>query len=309
MRPNPQPLPYKGRGVFSPLLVGEGLGRGFVYPLSEKVVSVIRWLLFGVAIVLVIPMAFAADDENMIRIPAGWFTMGSENRGADEKPVHRVYLDGYDIGQYEVTNEEYYKFWKATGEHKPENFSDEHGIGMWPDRALKFPRHPVVGVAWTDAVAYAKWVGMRLPTEAEWEKAARGLTDRLWPWGGALKPYANTWNGKDGYDNTIARAGSFPDGKSYYGAMDMAGNVWEWTADRYNDVYYTYSPKRNPKGPDTGSWRVIRGGAWTDNINRCTTTFRLQFYPGLKTSFIGFRLARTVESSSKKPSSNPAPQK
>ena len=271
--------------------------------------SVIRWLLFGVAIVLVTPMAFAADDENMIRIPAGWFTMGSENRGPDEKPVHRVYLDAYDIGRYEVTNEEYYKFWKATGEHKPENFSDEHGIGMWHDRALKFPRHPVVGVSWSDAVAYAKWVGMRLPTEAEWEKAARGLTDRLWPWGGALKPYANTWNGKDGYDNTIARAGSFPDGKSYYGAMDMAGNVWEWTADRYNDVYYTYSPKRNPKGPDTGSWRVIRGGAWIDNINRCTTTFRLQFYPGLKTSFIGFRLARTVESSSKKPSSNPAPQK
>ncbi|MBM3242184.1 formylglycine-generating enzyme family protein [Candidatus Poribacteria bacterium] len=234
----------------------------------------------------------------MVFIPAGEFMMGSENRGPDEKPAHTVYLDAYYIGKYEVTNEEYYKFWQATGKHTPESFTNEYGIGAWPERALKFLRHPVVGVSWDDAVAYAEWVGMRLPTEAEWEKAARGTTDRLWPWGDALRPYANTWDGKDGYDNSIAPVGSYPDGKSYYGVMDMAGNVWEWTSDWYSDTYYFHSPKRNPKGADTGSWRVIRGGAWTDDINRCATTFRFYFYPSLKTSFIGFRLARTAETSS-----------
>ncbi len=274
----------------------------------------IQLLLFSIGMILVAAThAFAAED-NLILIPAGEFTMGSENRAPDEKPAHKVYLDAYYIGKYEVTNEEYYRFWKATGQHTPENFSDEHGVGVWPDRVLKFPRHPVVGVSWDDAIAYAESVGMRLPTEAEWEKAAHGPIGRLWPWGNSLKPYANTWNGGDGYDNGIAPVGSYPDGKSYYGVMDMAGNVWEWTADWYSDAYYTYSPQRNPKGPDTGSWRVIRGGGWTDDINRCATTFRFQFYPSLKTSFIGFRLARTAESSpasekSKTQPSNPAPQK
>ena len=266
-------------------------------------------LLFSLGIVLIIVVYAFADEENMILIPAGEFMMGSENRGPDERPVHKVYLDAYYIGKYEVTNEEYYKFWKATGEHTPESFSDKQGrvdlqsstfggIGTWPKRALKFPRHPVVGVSWHNAVAYAEWVGMRLPTEAEWEKAVRGRTDRLWPWGNSLRSNANTWNGKDGYDNSIAPVGSYPNGKSYYGIMDMAGNVWEWTSDWYSDTYYIHSPKRNPMGADTGSWRVIRGGAWTDDINRCTTTFRFYFYPSLKTSFIGFRLVRTAESSS-----------
>ncbi len=109
-----------------------------------------------------------------------------------------------------------------------------------------------------------------------------------------LRQHMDTWNGGDGYDNGIAPVGSYPNGKSYYGAMDMGGNVWEWTADWYSDAYYTYNPKRNPKGPDTGSWRAIRGGAWTNDINRCAVTSRLQFYPSLKTSFIGFRLARTT---------------
>ena len=255
----------------------------------------VQRLLFSLGIVLIIAVYAFADEENMILIPIGEFMMGSENRGPDEKPVNKVYLDAYYIGKYEVTNEEYYKFWQATGKYTPESFTDEYGIGAWPERALKFPNHPVVGVSWYDAVAYAEWVSMRLPTEAEWEKAARGTTDRLWPWGNSLQAYANTWNGKDGYDNSIAPVGSYPNGKSYYGVMDMAGNVWEWTSDWYSDTYYFHSPKQNPTGPETGSWRVIRGGAWTDDIKRCTTTFRFYFYPSLKTSFIGFRLAQTAE--------------
>ena len=256
---------------------------------------------------------FAQDAENMILISAGTFTMGSDNRAADEKPKHKVYLDAYYISKYEVTNAEYYEFWKLqtdspqkTSQHTPENFTHLPQIGDWPARAEQFPNHPVVGVSWHDVNAYAAWKGMRLPTEAEWEKAARGYTDRIWPWGNAIEPHANTDANDDGYENRIAPVGSFPKGKSYYGVMDMAGNVWEWTADWYSDVYYWSSsqaaakrPKKNPTGASVGSWRVIRGGSWLDTIARCSTTFRLYLYPNLKTSFVGFRLAKTAEKTSK----------
>ena len=249
----------------------------------------------------------STDEENLILIPAGTFTMGSERRAADEKPMHKVYLDAYYIGKYEVTNAEYYAFWvsDASRRHTPENFAHLPDIGEWPARAKQFPNHPIVGVSWHDAKAYAEWRGMRLPTEAEWEKAARGYTDRTWPWGNAMEPYANTSAVDDGYDNQLAPVGSFPRGKSYYGALDMAGNVWEWTADWYSDVYYwrslqannnaSRSAKRNPPGPDVGSWRVIRGGSYIDALPRCSTTFRFYLYPRLKTSFVGFRLAKTAE--------------
>ena len=250
----------------------------------------------------------ATDAENLILIPAGTFTMGSERRAADEKPMHKVYLDAYYIGKYEVTNAEYYTFWvsDASRRHTPENFAHLPHIGEWPARAKQFPNYPVVGVSWHDAKAYAAWRGMRLPTEAEWEKAARGYTDRTWPWGNAMEPHANTSAADDGYENRLAPVGSFPKGKSYYGALDMAGNVWEWTADWYSDVYYwrvsqakntvaSQRAKRNPPGPAVGSWRVIRGGSWIDALPRCSTTFRFYLYPRLKTSFVGFRLAKTVE--------------
>ena len=253
----------------------------------------------------------STDEENLILIPAGTFTMGSERRAADEKPMHKVYLDAYYIGKYEVTNAEYYAFWvsDASRRHTPENFAHLPDIGEWPARAKQFPNHPIVGVSWHDAKAYAEWRGMRLPTEAEWEKAARGYTDRTWPWGNAMEPYANTSAAEDGYDNQLAPVGSFPKGKSYYGALDMAGNVWEWTADWYSDVYYwrslqandnaSRSAKRNPPGPDVGSWRVIRGGSYIDALPRCSTTFRFYLYPRLKTSFVGFRLAKTAEKTSR----------
>ena len=270
-------------------------------------------LLISLFSVYACTTAFAQDAENMILISAGTFTMGSDSRAADEKPMHKVYLDAYYISKYEVTNAEYYEFWKLqaaspqkVSQHTPENFTHLPQIGDWPARAKQFPNHPVVGISWHDANAYAAWKGMRLPTEAEWEKAARGYTDRIWPWGNAMEPHANTAANDDGYENRLAPVGSFPKGKSYYGVMDMAGNVWEWTADWYSDVYYWSSsqaaakrPKKNPTGPDVGSWRVIRGGSWIDKIARCSTTFRFYFYPNLKTSFVGFRLAKTAEKTSK----------
>ncbi len=250
---------------------------------------------------------FAQKTENqMILIPAGTFTMGSDRRADDEKPSHKVYLTAYYIGKYEVTNAEYHEFWmslqnnkaKATL-HTPEDFSHHPHIGQWPERAKKYPNHPVVGVSWHDAKAYAEWKGMRLPTEAEWEKAARGYTDRTFPWGNAFELFANTADGNDGYENRIAPVGSYPKGKSFFGIMDMAGNVWEWTADWYSDVYYYHTPKQNPEGPNVGSWRVVRGGSWIDKLARCTTTFRFYLYPTLKTSFVGFRIAKTAEPNNK----------
>ena len=246
--------------------------------------------------------ADAKVEEQLILIPAGTFTMGSNKRASDEKPAHKVYLDAYYIGKYEVTNAAYYEFWRslqtddrASLEHTPESFPHLPHIGNWPARAKQFPNYPVVGVSWQAAKAYAAWKGARLPTEAEWEKAARGYTDRTWPWGNAREHYANTVAKDDGYENRLAPVGSFPKGKSYYGAMDMAGNVWEWTSDWYSDVYYFHSPKRNPMGPAVGSWRVIRGGSWIDTLTRCSTTFRFHLYPTLKTSFVGFRVAKTAE--------------
>ncbi len=126
-----------------------------------------KHVLLSLGITLVVVMCAFAAEEEMIRIPAGEFTMGSEKGGLDAQPAHKVYLDAYYIGKYEVTNEAYYQFWQATGKHTPENFASEYDIGTWPERALKFPRHPVVGVSWQDALAYAEWAGMRLPTETE----------------------------------------------------------------------------------------------------------------------------------------------
>ena len=280
-------------------------------PKRNSYFGIICILLFSVGI----HFSASAQETELISIPAGTFTMGSKTRAADERPMHKVYLDAYYIGKYEVTNAEYYEFWKLqpesespekTRQHTPENFTHLPHIGDWPARAEQFPNYPVVGVSWHDAAAYAAWKGMRLPTEAEWEKAARGYTNRIWPWGSAMEPHANTAATDDGYENRIAPVGSFPKGKSYYGAMDMAGNVWEWTADWYSDVYYWQSsqaaakrPKKNPTGPAVGSWRVLRGGSWIDTITRCSNTFRFYLYPSLKTSFVGFRLAKSAEKTSK----------
>ena len=241
-------------------------------------------------------------NSEFVKIPAGWFTMGHDQRAPDQKPSHRVYLEAFEIGRFEVTNQEYYQFWQANKSHTPQDFP--HNIGNWPERALEYPNQPVVGVSWVDAESFANWVGGRLPTEAEWEKAAAGPVDRLWPWGnnpttkGPIFALANSWNGNDQYDNGLAPVGSYPQGKSYYGALDMAGNVWEWTSDWYSEIYYTYSPTHNPTGPKKGSWRVIRGGGWIDNINRCTTTMRLHLYPKLKLSFVGFRVLRPLSPNS-----------
>jgi formylglycine-generating enzyme required for sulfatase activity len=198
------------------------------------------------------------DGAPMVLVPAGEFVMGDEKSGQNVKqPAHPVYLNPFYIDQYEVTTVRYAKFFQETNRPAPE---------YWSAQVLRqHGRKPVVGVDWNDAVAYCSWAGKRLPTEAEWEKAARGTDQRLYPWGN-VNPNATLANFDRCCDfkdyEVLTDVGSSEGGKSPYGAYDMAGNVWEWTADWYDETYYSKSPERNPKGPSSGKYRVLRGGSW-----------------------------------------------
>ena len=215
----------------------------------------------------------------MITIPAGEFIMGSNER-QDEQPIHTVYLDTYQIGKYEVTVAQYRDFCKATCREMP----------VAPSGG-RTDNQPITKVTWDDASAFCEWAGGRLPSEAEWEKAARGTDGRNYPWG-------NTWdktkcaNSRLGLSSAVP-VGSYPAGASPYGCMDMAGNVWEWCADWYSPTHYETSPSRNPKGPSSGTSRVLRGGGWDyldDYYYRCA--FRFDDYPSGYGGGLGFRLAR-----------------
>ena len=261
-------------------------------PLKNVLILLYAFLVFS-------PCASA--EPEMCLIPAGYFTMGSDDDLPNEAPVHKIYLDAYYIGKTEVTNAEYHLFWVENGgvgsEHTPISYNGK--FGTWPRIAKTKPNHPVIGVSWHSAVAYATWRGMRLPTEAEWEKAARGTKARRWPWGNTFTQrikgttvHANTWRQSNAHPQPV---GAYPTGVSPYGTHDMAGNVWEWVTDWYSETYYRHSPDRNPKGPKVGSRRVVRGGSWLnrEKLARCST--RIGQYPAIGTSFIGFRLAKDYE--------------
>ncbi len=244
----------------------------------------------------------AQAPDGMALIPAGEFVMGNDEGAQHEKPERKVFLDSYYIALHEVTNAEYHAFWIADGgensAHTPVSYGDRLGAENWHKIARAKPKYPVVGVSWHDAAAYAKWAGKRLPTEAEWEKAARGTDSRLWPWGNAFslrihgtKIHANVWNGDDGYKDGAAPAGTYPTGASPYGVLDLAGNVWEWVADWYSESYYHWAPSQNPKGPERGGRRVVRGGSWANGAQLTQCSNRMGHYPAVGTSFIGFRLA------------------
>ncbi len=211
------------------------------------------------------------DGMTMVYIPAGDFTMGSPagEGGDDEVPQYKVFLDGFWIDRTEVTNAQYRAFVGATGQRAPT--SCDWGDPTYDD--TEKTNHPVVCVSWDDAKAYCEWTGAQLPTEAEWEKAVRGNDRRPYPWGigfdGSRLNYCDTncegshkdTGANDGYART-APVGNYPTGVSLYGALDMAGNVWEWVSDWYGFYYYSRSPESNPQGPDSGQFRVLRGGSW-----------------------------------------------
>ena len=225
------------------------------------------------------------DSSEMILIPAGEFLMGAEDddgvANGEEKPQHKVFLDAYYIGKYPVTVARYRMFCRKTNHEMPGE--PEWG---WKDD------HPIVNISWDDAVAYCKWAGCRLLTEAEWEKAARGTDRRIYPWGDDEpdSDYAN-------YDEMVGETtlvGNCPKGASPYGVLDMAGNVWDWCSDWYEDDYYKKSPEKNPKGPSSGPFRVNRGGSWY-NLPRYLRASN-RGYGGAPVNWsdnLGFRLART----------------
>jgi sulfatase modifying factor 1 len=220
----------------------------------------------------------------MILIPAGDFQMGDSLDGmSNALPVHTVYLDAFYMDVYEVTNAQYKKFMDATGYKAP---------AYWNDPNYNALNNPVVGVSWDDAKVYSDWAGKRLPAEAEWEKAARGgLVGKRYPWGNDITHDNANYDGKDGKDvwTYTSPVGSFaPNG---YGLYDMAGNVWEWCADWYGSNYYVNSLKSNPKGPDSGSYKVLRGGSWyVGDVSFLRTAFRNGNSPADGYSyFLGFR--------------------
>lgn len=196
------------------------------------------------------------DGTKMVLIPAGKFKIGSKDgTNSDEKPVHTVYIDAFYMDIYEVTNAQYKKFVDATG---------YRASYSWKNISSKIdaPNQPVVGVSWDDASAYAKWAGKRLPTEAEWEKAARGgLSGKRYPWGDTITHDDVNYYAPGGNAQWVLfPVGSFkPNG---YGLYDVAGNVFEWCADWYDENYYAVSPNSNPTGPSFGKYRVLRGGSW-----------------------------------------------
>jgi formylglycine-generating enzyme required for sulfatase activity len=255
----------------------------------------------------------AAAPEGMVYVPGGAFVMGSAPDAglADEAPAHTVCLTGFYIDKHEVTNAQFKTFVNATtyvtdAERDPSAAGGrtwQHPYG--PDsNADDMPNHPVVCVSWNDANAYAQWAGKRLPTEAEWEKAARGPDARTYPWGnaeptGSLANVADKtaglkWSNNSIEDNhkTAAPVGSFPGGKSVYGIEDMAGNVWEWCFDWWDAGYYATSPSQNPAGPESGEFRVIRGGSWMYGVRGAQATHRMYFRPTGSSASIGFRCVK-----------------
>ena len=237
----------------------------------------------------------AGTEHLMVRVHTGSFEMGSAVGNEDEQPVHDVFLNTFYIDKYEVTNAQYLAFVEAGG-RRPQF--------LWDDR-FNAPDQPVAGVPWSDAGDYCTWVGMRLPTEAEWEKAARGTDGRTYPWGNEKPdPTRLRFNSSD----SPTPVGRFPNGVSPYGVHDMAGNVWEWTQDEYDSEYYARSPDRNPvnlywtlefNSPAVD--HTLRGGGWSSRSEEVRASIRRNIFMLEETigdipdPMIGFRCARDVE--------------
>ena len=238
------------------------------------------------------------DYDEMVSIPAGWFRHGCAEDDAqceeDETPGFEVYLDAFSIDVYEVTVGQYRACYDAGActEEFQGNIDKEDDL-------------PIAFVTWNQADIFCKWVGKRLPTEAEWEKAARGDSQRIYPWGDQWEPTWLNWfddvNDDDEYGEVdgywyTAPVWSFPEGESPYGLLNMAGNVWEWTADWYDEDYYLDAPDHNPAGPDDGEFKVTKGGGWHLTWGDDPRPYRISdrddaYGPDGRNDSIGFRCA------------------
>ncbi|OQX95654.1 hypothetical protein B6I21_04345 [candidate division KSB1 bacterium 4572_119] len=258
------------------------------------------------------------NPDEMVHVPAGNFIMGSEDFEIDERPVREVFIDEFWIDKYPVTNSQYARFLNQFKDFYP-NRIDEIAkyidlnneyvkIVLQQDLYLSisdYENHPVVHVSWYGADAYAKFYDKRLPTEAEWEKAARGIDGKLYPWGNEIdSSRANYWDSKDPFNDNTSPVG-FYNGQMYegfqtqnshssFGAYDMVGNVREWVADWYLRNYYSNSRNIDPQGPENGSQKVVRGGGFLFHKKELRATLRYSLEPDNTRQFIGFRCASSV---------------
>jgi formylglycine-generating enzyme required for sulfatase activity len=234
------------------------------------------------------------DGSVLIKIPAGVFIMGDDLEA--DCPKHQVYMDEYYLSAFAVTNRQYQKFIEETGHRPPDQA--ELGRAIWCHGSFpkKFADHPVVCVSYDDALAYCAWSGLALPTEAQWEKAARGPKGNIYPWG-------DNWDFekclnymKKGFEQTCPVYEN-EDGKSFYHIYNCAGNILEWCADWYDPDYYASSPGKNPLGPERGEFRVLRGGSWGSGLNDCRGAFRGDYNrPVERADHWGFRPALNLAS-------------
>lgn len=230
----------------------------------------------------------AKDLSPIVTIPAGGFIMGSKpgDGNPDEGPQRKVHLDAYTIDKFEVTVAQYAEYLKKSGAEPPD---------FWERANIKEEgNRPVVGVDWLEANEYCEFYGKRLPTEAQWEKAARGEDGRKYPWGndepGPL--FANYASGVAfSYGKSLAAVGSYESGKSPFGVYDMVGNVWEWTLDWYDKTYYQSASVKNPTGPSNGDYKVIRGGSWSKRPAIARVAGRMSYSPSTRMNSVGFRCA------------------
>ena len=229
---------------------------------------------------LIVPL-----EPSLIAIPAGWFLMGSDSGQDNERPVHRVWVDAFQLAATQITNKEYARFLEA---------NDSAAPPFWSDPNFSHPEQPVVAVSWFEAVAYCQWLSQitgkqyRLPTEAEWERAARGDAEqKQFPWGDAppqsLPDYDKRW--KTGPE-PVARYAA-----NGFGLYDMCENVHEWCSDWFQADYYAMSPDRNPQGPGQGERRSSRGGSWRHHIKASRCSARSSIPSQFQYADYGFRVA------------------
>ena len=229
------------------------------------------------------------DGAPMVLVPGGDFIMGSDKGDEDEAPAHRVRLHAFYIDKFEVTNGRFAKYVEAIQSEPPWGFSDKETPVIHADR-------PVRWVNWMDAMGYCLWVGKRLPTEAEWEKAARGTDERVYPWGNdPPTPVHAVYGLKEGSGETVSVIGDHHMGQSPYGAQDLAGNLYEWVMDWYAEDFYSgfiNSPAINPRGPAEGTAKVQRGGSYVNTPYRLRSSFRTKADPTEQDPNVGFRCAQ-----------------
>ncbi len=247
--------------------------------------------------------------DEMVLIPEGVFTMGykinnkNEWGDTDEEPVHKVFLKSYYIDRLEVSASQFSNFLNLNLKKASLYFQTGSGVTIEKVDRLYSPRaglnnYPANRVSWYGADAYCRWLNKRLPTEAEWEKSARGIDGRIFPWGDEFPTndrvtFRRKFN-EIGF-KVLEVVDSMPNGRSPYGVHHMAGNAWEWVSDWYEDIYYEKSPFANPKGPDFGVSKVLRGGNWYYKAYYMRTTYRFNEKPGVFKNWQGFRCAKDLD--------------